>query len=240
MLTSLIYYLHTCYVRSYRFGPPTFVFLCGIILMYSVVPNPVTSSYAFTMSFLFVMSAVISYSFIDIETTNQESITLLHSGSLLKLYVAKLLYCWMFTVPLAIFAVLYPALFNMFDRNPTIEELGMSFIYHIVSSWMGVVIACWFSSKFIHSRLMSFLSLSLIILMTLSSNGIENSLPSGIKSIIVLLPPLTSTINVLMNYETATLFMKLSVIGASLLYSLIVALLFFYLLHKRKLDSPQL
>lgn len=235
-MTSLLSYIHTCFIRSYRYGPPTFVFLGGIVLLYTVVPNPVMDSYAFTTTFLFIVSAVLCYSLIDIETSNQESITMLQSGSLIKLYVAKLLYCWMFTVPLALFAVLYPYIFNMFNRNPTLEELSISFIYHTASSWLGVVLACWFSSKFILSRLMSFLSLSLLLIITISTQGIENSLPEGMKKAIVLLPPLNRTINVLMNYESATLFMKLSVIGASLFYGFILAVLFLLILHKQKLD----
>lgn len=236
-MTSLISFLHTCFMRSYRYGPPAFVFLIGIIFVYSVGPNPVMASYAFSTIYLFIISAVISYALIDMETANQESVTMLHSGSLLKLYVSKLLYSWMFTVPLAVYAVLYPAIFQSFYRNPSLEELCMSFLYHIVSSWLGVALACWFSSKFIRSRVMSFLLLSVLIVITLSVEGIEKLLPDGLKKAIVLLPPLTNTINVLVDYESASLFSKLSVIWASLLYGTILAMLFLFMLHKRKLDS---
>lgn len=59
---------------------------------------------------------------------------MLHSGSLLKLYIYKLVYSWLFSVPLALYAVLFPALFQKNDRNPSFEELCMSLIYHVSSS----------------------------------------------------------------------------------------------------------
>ncbi|MBD3922216.1 hypothetical protein H8B09_25900 [Paenibacillus sp. PR3] len=162
---------------------------------------------------------------------------MLHSGSLLKLYISKLLYSWPFSVPLALYAVVFPALFHKFDRNPNFEELCMSLIYHVCSSWLGVALACWFSSKFIRSRVMSFLLFSVAVVVTISAEGIENTLPEGLKKAILLLPPLNSTLNVLMDYYAATLYSKLAVIGASLLYGVIIAALFLFMLHKRKLDS---
>ncbi|MUT68480.1 hypothetical protein [Paenibacillus sp. NEAU-GSW1] len=236
-MTALVSFLHTCYMRSYRYGPPTFVFVLGIIFVYSVVPNPVMESYAFSTTFLFIISAVICYTVIDIETANQESVTMLHSGSLLKLYISKLLYSWLFSVPLALYAVIFPALFQKFDRSASFEELCMSFIYHVSSSWLGVALACWFSSKFIRSRVMSFLLLSVVVVVTISVEGIENMLPEGLENAILLLPPLHSTINVLLDYDAATLSSKLAAIGASLLYGVIIAALFLFMLHKRKLDS---
>ncbi|MDP9698630.1 hypothetical protein J2T16_001527 [Paenibacillus intestini] len=159
------------------------------------------ASYAFSTTFIFIISVVICYTLIDMETTNQESVTVLHSGSLVKLYVAKLLYCWFFTIPLALYAVSFPAIFQKFDRNPSVEELGMALIYHLVSSWLGVALACWFSSKFVRSRVMSFLMLSVLIVITLSVQGIEQVLPEGFTPMIYLLPPLSSTIDVLINYD---------------------------------------
>ena len=236
-MISLLSYLHTCFIRSYRYGPATFVFFMGIIFVYSVVPNPVMASYAFSTTFIFIISAVICYTLIDMETTNQESVTVLHSGGLIKLYLAKLLYCWLFTIPLALYAVSFPAIFQKFDRNPSVEELGMALVYHLVSSWLGVALACWFSSKFIRSRVMSFLMLSVLIVIALSVQGIENMLPDGFKSMIVLLPPLNSTINVLVNYDAQTLLKKLLVTIAPIVYGAITTVIFLSMIHKRKLDS---
>ncbi|WP_366289070.1 hypothetical protein [Paenibacillus sp. AN1007] len=236
-MISIISYVHTCFMRSYRYGPPVFVFFMGILFVYSVVPNPVMASYAFSTTFIFIIAAVICYTLIDIETTNQEAVTVLHSGSLVKLYLSKLLYGWLFTIPMAIYAVLYPALFQKFDRNPSMEELGMSLIYHMVSSWLAVALTCWFSSKFIRSRVMSFLMLSVLIVITLSVQGIEHVLPEGFKSLIVLLPPLNDTINVLVNYDSQTALYKLWVTIPPIVYGAAAAGGFLFMIHRRKLDS---
>jgi hypothetical protein len=238
-MTSLISFLHTCFIRSYRYGPPTFVFFIGIIFVYSVIPNPVMESYAFSSAFLFVISTSICYILIDIETANQESVTMLHCRSLIKLYIAKLLYSWIFTIPLALYAVLFPAIFHKFDRNPTLDELMMSFLYHAALSWLGVSLACWFCSKFIRSRLMSFLMLNFIVIITFCVQAIQNLLTERLKPVIALLPPLNKTLHVLMNYDTVSLYTKISAIGASLIYGFMLTVLFLFLLHKRKLDSSQ-
>ncbi|WP_128660254.1 hypothetical protein [Paenibacillus sp. 598K] len=239
-MLALLSFLHTCFMRSYRYGPPTVVFILGIVFVYSVVPNPVMDSYAFSTVFLFIVSAALCYMVIDIETPNQEAVTMLHSGSIRKLYLAKLLYSWLYSLPLALVAVLYPAVLQRFDRNPSLEELSLSFLYHVASSWLGVAIACWFGSKFVRARVVSFILLSVLVVVAIAAQGIENLLPDGIKKAVVLLPPLHRTVQVFLNYETATMYHKLSAIGASLLYGTILSVLFLFVLHKRKLDSAQL
>jgi len=238
-MAALLSYLHKCFIRSYRYGPASFVFVAGICFVFMVVPNPVMDSYAFSTTFLFIVTSVLCYSFIDLESVSQESITLLHCGSIVKLYIAKLLYCWLFTLPLALFAVLYPFIFNKFNREPLLEELIMAFLYHILSSWLAVVITCWFSKKFIQSRFMSFLSLGLLLAMTLAAKGIQSELPQALSKATIIIPPLQMTVNLLSTYETATTLNKLSAIGATLLYSFIVAGLLLLVMHKRKLDSAQ-
>lgn len=54
-MISIISYVHTCFMRSYRYGPPVFVFFMGILFVYSVVPNPVMASYAFSTTFIFII-----------------------------------------------------------------------------------------------------------------------------------------------------------------------------------------
>jgi len=237
-MTSLLSYLHTCFIRSYRFGPPSFIFLAGIIFVYSVVPNPVMESYSFSASFLFVISSMLSYSIIDIETENQEAITITQTGSIITLYVSKLLYSWLFTLPFAFIAVLYPAIFQKFDRAPSLEELFISSVYHVSSSWLAVAITCWFSAKFIRSRLTSFLMLSLVIVIAFSVQPINNLIPDALQYVTLIVPPVYYTMDVLYQYENETLFIKCMPIVASLLYGLVSAAIFLAVLKRRKQDSP--
>lgn len=237
-MTSLLSYLHTCFIRSYRYGPPSFIFLAGIVFVYSVVPNPVMESYSFSASFLFVISSMLSYSIIDIEAENQEAITITQTGSIIKLYVSKLLYSWLFTLPFAIIAVLYPALFQKFDRVASLEELLMSFVYHASSSWLAVAVTCWFSAKFIRSRLTSFLLLSLVIVIAFSVQPIKHLLPDALQYVTLIVPPVYYTMDVLYQYESEALLIKCMPIVASLLYGLVSAAIFLAVLKRRKQDSP--
>lgn len=193
-------------------------------------------SYGFSVSFLFIISTSICYSVIDIESPNQEAVTLLQAGSLLKLFIAKLVYSWIFMLPLVIFAVIYPALFNKFDRVPSMMELFMSFVYHISSAWLGVAIACWFTAKLIHSRLLSFLMLCLVIAITLGVLGIEKLLPVGVDKILVIVPPLQKSIYVLSHYDEVSTTMNMMAIGSAWLYGFIVIAIFLIIMNKRKLD----
>lgn len=235
-MRSLLAYYHRCFVRSYRYGPPSFIFIAGIVLIYSVVPNPVMNSYAFSTAFLFVISAMLTYAFIDIELPKQESITLLHAGSLVKMYIAKLMYCWLFSIPFALFAIVYPAMFQSFDRSPTIDELFISFLLHLISSLLAIAIACWFSAKFITSRLISFLTLFLIVVISLSGEAIKQQIPDILKISTFLIPPLHSLIDALINYDTMTTHKLVTVILSVLVYVFILLILFFTVLNKRKLE----
>lgn len=231
---ALLNYLHTCFIRSYRYVPSTFIFLAGICLVYSIIPNPIMPSYAFSTSFLFLISAMLCYSFIDIESTNQEAITLLHTGSLIKLSIAKLIYIWLFTIPLAIFAVAYPAIFDRFDSMPTISQLFYAFICHIISSLLAITITCWFSKKNIESRLISFLLLSLLVVITFAVPGIEQSLPHFVKNVVVVIPPHSKMIDVMMNEEKFTLLQKWLAVAYSMLYSIMISGIYLFFVSKRR------
>lgn len=233
-MRALMIYLHTCFLRSYRYVPSTFIFLAGICLVYSVVPNPIMPSYAFSTSFLFIVSAMLCYTFIDMETKNQEAITFLHAGSFIRLSVAKLLYIWLFTVPLALFAVAYPALFQRFGSYPTFAQLFFAFICHLASSLLAIALSCWFSKRYIESRLMSFLSLGLIIVITFAVPGIEHSLPDLVNKIVIILPPHSSMIDVMMNEEAFSLYQKWISIAYSLIYSVILFGIYLFVANKRR------
>lgn len=234
-MLALLSFLHRCFIRSYRFGPPLLVFISGIVFIYSVVPNPIMESYAFSISFLFVIASTISYVVIDIEAANQEAVTTLHVGSFTAVNLGKLLYSWLFVIPLAIFAVLYPALFDKFVRAPSLEELTMALLYHVGAAWLAVSLACWFSSKLIASRLTSFLLLSLLIVLVLCAQPLRQALPELLQSLVWLLPPLDKMIYLLFQYNEASVLAKWLVLGAPLLYGSISAGLFLRLLHKRRL-----
>ncbi|MHA7965493.1 hypothetical protein ACX93W_15275 [Paenibacillus sp. CAU 1782] len=235
-MKALLAYLHKSFMTSYRYAPPMFVYLLGIIFVYSVVPNPVMGSYAFSASFLFVVSIALGAAVIDLEKANQELITTMHAGGLSKLNVAKVLYSWCFLLPLGCFAVAYPALLNKFDRAPTIEELLMATGYHAAAAWLGISIACWFTVKLFASRVQSLMLLAAVIACSLGAKGLENVLPQGWSAVLHVLPPIRHSIYAMINYDSVSWAVKLWAMIGCLLYGLVSALLFTVLMNKRKLN----
>jgi len=228
---ALIKYLHTCTMRSYRYVAPSMAYFLFLIFLYTVVPNPVMESYAFTSALLFAVAAWMGYLFIDVESPNQEMVTVLHAGGLIRLYISKLLYNWLFTVPFALFAVLYPALLHKFDRNPTGVELLISFGFHLALAWVGTAVSCWFTRKLFQSRLLSFLLLGCVIAVAFAAKSVAEELPYGLDRLVLLLPPLHQAIHVLSNDGN-----KWTVLGAVVLYGALSSVLFLIVMWKKKLD----
>lgn len=234
-MRALLHYLHVRFMKSYRYAAPTVIYVLGIIFVYSVVPNPVMESYAFSAAFLFVAVIAIGAAVIDLEGANQEMVTTLHAGSLGKLYLAKLLYSWCFALPLGGFAVVYPAMFGKFDRFPLPDEWVMAIGVHAAAAWLGVSLACWFTVKLFRSRLISLLGLSVVAVCALSSFGIGKLLPKGWAAASFLLPPMGHTIAAMIDYGNASVMAILSAVGSPLLYGAISMLLFMTVMIRRKL-----
>lgn len=238
-MIALLHYIHTYFIRSYRYAAPSFIYLAGIGFIYSIVPNPVMPSYSFSSSFLFIIAIVLGAIMLDLEAKNNEWITAVHARHTTKLYAAKILYSWLFTIPLALFAVIYPILFHKFNRDPFISEIMMSTLYHLSLSFLGVTLAVWFNSKLVASRAWSFLSLTLIVVLSLSGKGIEEWIPEGWRGATIVLPPLYRTMEIAMAYENQTVANKIAGILFPLIYGCVSAVCFLLLMKKRKFEPPR-
>ncbi|MDO3409133.1 hypothetical protein QWJ34_05105 [Saccharibacillus sp. CPCC 101409] len=237
-MIALLEYLHRCFIRSYRYGAPTFIYLAILLLVYTTGSNPVMDSYAFSSSMLFVTAAAIGCLMIDVEAANQEMATLTHARSLVRLSAAKLLYAWLFASALGLFAVLYPALLGRFDRLPGFEELGIGLLYHIALAGLGVSLAGWFSAKLFESRFYAMLALCAWIALAFGSRGIAGALPDSLDWLTVLLPPVHPALHALTFYAELSSGAKWLPISAALLYAGVSAGLMLAALHKRRLDYP--
>ncbi len=237
-MIALLDYLHRCFMRSYRYGAPSFIYLAILMLIYSSGPNPVMGSYAFSSSMLFVAAAGIGCLMMDIEAANQEMATMLHTRSLVRLSGAKLLYAWIFASALGLFAVLYPALLGRFERFPSLEELGMGSLYHIALAGLGVSLAGWFTVKLFESRFYALLILCTWLALAFGAGGIGNALPDGWSWITYILPPLQLTLHAFTFYEELGIGAKWLPVGAAFLYAALSATLLLWTLHKRRLDYP--
>ncbi|MBB3114368.1 hypothetical protein FHS18_006489 [Paenibacillus phyllosphaerae] len=188
-LFSLLHYNHTLYLRSFRYFPPVLLYLVILVWVYTVVPNPVMESYAFSATLLFAITAWLGYGFIDAEHPTQLTVTMLHARSLVRTVIAKLLYLWLFTMPLALFAVLYPALFHKFDRTPAAHELLLATASHLALSLLGIAVSVFFTSRFVPKLSTAVTGLLTVVAVSVAGEGIRHALPEGARFLGWLLPP---------------------------------------------------
>lgn len=237
-MIALLEYLHRCFMRSYRYGAPSFIYIAILMLIYSSMSNPIMESYAFSSSMLFVAAAAIGCLLIDVEVANQEMATMLHTRSLVRLSGAKLLYAWIFASALGLFAVLYPTLLGRFERMPMLEELAMGLLYHVSLAGLGVSIAGWVTVKLFESRFYAGLVLCTWLALAFGARGIANSLPGGWEWMTYILPPIQLSLHALTFYGELSTGAKWLPIGAALLYAGLSAGLLLLTLHRRRLDYP--
>lgn len=238
-MIALLAYIHRCFIRSYRYGAPSVIYLGILLLIYSTVPNPIMESYAFTSALLFVAAAAIGSLTIDVETANQEMATLAHTRSIVRLGGAKLLYAWIFASVLGAAAVLYPALLGRFERLPYPEELAMGLLYHAALALLGVSLSGWFSVKLIYSRFYAILGLCIWVTLGLGAGGIANALPEPLAWLAHALPPIPLTMHALTFYGELSAGSKWLPIGAAALYAALSTGLFLFVLNRKQLDYPR-
>lgn len=171
-MSHILFYYHRYYQRSYRYVAPLTLYLIAIFFLYGVVPNPVMDSYAITSTFLFFISAWFCYGFIDMEDETQQVITFLHARNLTLLYTLKLLYMWLFTLPISIFSIVYPIIFDKFEYTPSFGQAVIAFGCHQIAALLGISIAAWFNQKLFRTSLLSFLGLCTILSISLGGQGI--------------------------------------------------------------------
>jgi len=234
MLFPLLRYHHTIWIRSYRFLPPVLVYASAILWVYTTVPNPVMESYAFTSALLFAVSAWLAFGFIDAEPAVQQAVTALHARSLLRAGAAKLLYLFLFNVPLACFAVAYPVVFDKLTRSPSAAEALYALAAHLSLALLGLSAAALFSSRFVPRLSTSFPGLLAVIALSLATEGLRGALPEGIGFAVWLLPPAGLVIRSINGYaQTGSGAALAAALVWASLYGTLLALLYL-LLSRRK------
>ncbi|RUS44258.1 hypothetical protein [Cohnella sp. AR92] len=218
-MIALIRYFSAYYLRSYRHLLPVCAYVGIIVWVYSVVPNPVMDSYAFTSLLLFFVSAWIGYGFVDLEHEAQRLVTYSRAGSMARYCGAQYLFMMMIAAAFSLLATVYPILFDKFDRTPTLEEALVAAGAHLVLASLGIACAMWFSEKMVASRMTAILGLLLTLAISAGAMGIAEQLPSGAKGILWLLPPVSRVTDVFINYEDSSSIWIVFVLLLPALYS---------------------
>ncbi|WP_151735320.1 hypothetical protein [Paenibacillus tengchongensis] len=233
-MLSILFYYHRYYLRSYRYTAPLTVFLIAMFFLYGVVPNPVMDSYAASATLLFLIAAWLCYGFVDLEDDTQQVITFLHSGKLALLYTAKLIYVWLFTVPLSVFAIVYPIIFDKFAYTPSLRQALTALGCHQLAALLGITLAAWFNAKLFRTGLISFLSLCTVLAVALGGQGIINRTFPAMSWVI---PPYPAIMYVLNDHPQAELAAPPQGIWYLALYIIMLAVSYLWVMSRRKFDE---
>ncbi|MBO9599191.1 MAG: hypothetical protein J7559_15400, partial [Cohnella sp.] len=218
---------------SYRYVAPLIVYMTAIIFIYGVVPNPVLSSYGFTSTVLFLVSAWLCFSYIDVEDRTQQVITVLHLGGVNKYYAAKMAVISIIGTVLALCTTVYPILFDKFSARPTAEQFVVGLASHLLLSYLGIAIAALFTSKLFPKLNYSILVLFLILSVSLAGSGLSDRLPDHFAFVSWLIPPLFRVMGML--NEDADIGSKEALVAFSavMIYVLALQFVFFRWMRKR-------
>ncbi|WP_040979002.1 hypothetical protein [Oceanobacillus jeddahense] len=204
-MIEVIKYSLQDYIRSHKYFPPVSTFFVLIIVFYTYKPNPIVDSYAITALFLFVISAWLCMSVLSLDSSTQRQLLILHLKSSYRYYLAKLVTVWLITLLLAVFAFLYPIIFDMFSGSVSVAVGLVSFVNHILLAALGGCIAAFFSKVMMESAINAYGGLAMTIIISIAAMGIENVLPPSIRYITWMIPPATVTQQPLFQWDAGNL-----------------------------------
>jgi hypothetical protein len=168
------------------------------------------------------------------EDETQQIITFLHSRKLTLLYTLKLLYMWLFTLPISTFSIIYPIIFHKFDYTPSFQQALIAFSCHQLSALLGISIAAWFNQKLIRTTLLSFFGLCTILSISLGGQGIIDQTTPIISWII---PPYRIILFILSDDHNANSVLKPIEIAYPVIYITVLILSFLLVMEYRKFEN---
>lgn len=200
-MKNLIKYTLHDYIRSHKYFPPISTFMILIFVFYTYTPNPIIDSYAVTAVILYIISAWVCLSILQLDPPVQRQLMAIQVRSWNRYYVSKLISAVIISSILSVYALLYPIVFNMFSEPVTLTIGLVSFANYLILGILGVSLASLFSKVILKSAINSFGGLTLTIVLSLAAIGIERVLPSFLKNVLWVIPPATITQTPLLKWD---------------------------------------
>lgn len=200
-MKNLIKYTLHDYIRSHKYFPPISTFMILIFVFYTYTPNPIIDSYAVTAVILYIISAWVCLSILQLDPPVQRQLMAIQVRSWNRYYVSKLISAVIISSILSVYALLYPIVFNMFSEPVTLTIGLVSFANYLILGILGVSLASLFSKVIMKSAINSFGGLTLTIVLSLAAIGIERVLPSFLKNVLWVIPPATITQTPLLKWD---------------------------------------
>lgn len=221
MLPLARYHL-TYYTRSYRYLAPLIAYVGFLLFIYTISPNPVLESFAFSSVWLFVVSAWMIGGFADLEPEASQAVTALHAGSAAAYHASKLLLMTAIGLLLTLFAVLYPALAGKLERWPSPEEWLAAVAVHAAMFLLGMGVALWFTERGLGRSAASLPALIGILVLSLASGKAVSPLPDSLAFLRWLLPPAGILSGALTGLERDSAWPTLGVVLYAVAYAMLL------------------
>lgn len=222
-LGRILLLLAVDYIRSYRYFASYLIYVVIVPILYTYKPNPVLSSYAISSAILFVVAAWLGFGYVRNEDETQEQVTYLHVQSPIFYYISKIMFLWLVSFPLALYAIVYPIVFQMFDRPVTAGDLLTALSSHAGLGLLGIAVALLLHPRLIAKTSTAVSYLFLIMIVSLAQKGIMDAwLPRAFQAAGLLIPPVGSMMHALNSESTLTSGTFVLIMISPFVYALIV------------------
>ncbi|MDK4213192.1 hypothetical protein QJ528_03785 [Staphylococcus warneri] len=182
-------------IRSYTFIPPYIVYMIWIAMLYVYSGQSILSSYASSTIVLLSVSAWLTINIYQLENNKERQLLFIQFNSKLNYLTHKLYFSLLTLIPLIIFSILYPIIFNRFSEKVSIVHMTLAIHIHVIVVIFGVLIGTFICIQNVMSRKYSWLLLILILLISIMRHTLVISLPVT-KYILWLIPPVGELIQI--------------------------------------------
>lgn len=201
----IIIYSLKYYSKKFRYVAPLILFVIFLRINYSQNRISIWNNYDFTILITFIFSVWISYGFFEFEDKTQEHLSVLHSKSILKFHMSKILANIIILIPLDLVVTIVPVIGNLFNREIAAKELILALLLHILASIIALAVTSFFMSGFIRDKSYSILIFFSIIILTAAKPGIISSMPY-LGFLKWILPPINILTVELSNLNTSSIY----------------------------------
>jgi hypothetical protein len=159
-------YLLAGYVRSRACVVPAAALVCGVVLLYSVAPNPVLPSAGGVAAFLFFAQAWLAHSFFNAASPADRH-TIAAAAGRGRLARGRLLGSAVLAAVAAGVALGYPLLAGRFDAAPGLPALAVGLLASLAATVGATGLAALFAEPLVRNRTAATLGLTVAALLTI-------------------------------------------------------------------------
>lgn len=175
---------------SYTLIPPYLIFILWIILLYFYSGQGVDSSYSLSVVVLFIITMWLTKIVLQMNTNVEKHLFYIQLNNKMTYLYLNMLVCMIVAVPLIIFSLVYPIIFNFFEPTITIKQLILAIILNLLIVLLSILTTTLVLTVSLHSKKLQWLILFLLVILVFVKDVVSHQSIYG-KWLDWLLPPVT-------------------------------------------------